>query len=639
MRFAHWFTLALVLGMTAPALAQSIITGRAIMPVKPGSDQTIPMTAMHVFTTPRGSLMQGNGFRTWETHPAGWYFLPGIEGDYTAVFSDPGQFYRPVIRTNMFTDAGDKVDGPVTSPFDYAVFDNSAWDEKAATDYYQTFVAKGTSVTQVGFQVVHDGVDGGAAGGQNLMLAIHEVGDGKPDTWKQIGPARVVLGVDSGGPKNYKWSAGWDSGQVPITPGKTYAVHLYAEKEGSTFQAWWSKDESLDTKVYRIGDLGPTGWQKRNLWMAVSTDCNGLLIPYNKCTHRKFGELTRGTTKWSQTYVAQGRSLASAMMYAAVDGTQPPLAKQRCIVRVRKGGPSGPIVGTPKIAIGNGNYTGDASWGMFGLAFAPGEVPLTPGETYAIEFETIENTETLKGWIDIKGRHSTNVPGFTPYRKHAPDDYAHGTAYFEGTEAMDYDLDMQIIEYQHFVPDWDLALHEENLLTNGDMQAGDLKPDAPEEGEAMGWTPFKIDPQTSHQYLTDQVETDNRMIRVIGGGINNSTVDGGFVQKVEGLSQLENYVVTGKVRSSWPVDEKHACWVGVDMTGQTRDPEAETITWTTMPGVHGIFCDYRSRPDRPEDEAISIWLRAQTTQTDGWPFRVDFDDFALRQVRTHPPMK
>jgi hypothetical protein len=32
-----------------------------------------------------------------------------------------------------------------------------------------------------------------------------------------------------------------------------------------------------------------------------------------------------------------------------------------------------------------------------------------------------------------------------------------------------------------------------------------------------------------------------------------------------------------------------------------------------------------------------VWLRAKTTQKDGWPFRADFDDFALRQVRTDPP--
>ena len=121
--------------------------------------------------------------------------------------------------------------------------------------------------------------------------------------------------------------------------------------------------------------------------------------------------------RWAQTYVAQGRGLAGAVLYAAVSGAQPPLARQRTTVRVRHGGPDGPRVGIEKIAIGNGNYTGDASWGVFAVAFAPGEVPLTPGDTYAIEFESIENQETLGGFVNIKKQVSDGRAAFNPYRK------------------------------------------------------------------------------------------------------------------------------------------------------------------------------------------------------------------------------
>ena len=44
----------------------------------------------------------------------------------------------------------------------------------------------------------------------------------------------------------------------------------------------------------------------------------------------------------------------------------------------------------------DGEWTGDASWGVFGAAFAPGEVPLQPGKTFAIEFETLENFDTQR---------------------------------------------------------------------------------------------------------------------------------------------------------------------------------------------------------------------------------------------------
>ena len=115
-------------------------------------------------------------------------------------------------------------------------------------------------------------------------------------------------------------------------------------------------------------------------------------------------------------------------------------------VRIRRGGPAGAIVGE-KTAIGNGNYTGDASWGVFGAAFAPDEVRLEPA-TYAIEFETRETPETLRGYVNLKGQVSDERPGFNPYRKVAPDTYEHGTAYRGGADAVDFDLDLQVIEYR-----------------------------------------------------------------------------------------------------------------------------------------------------------------------------------------------
>jgi hypothetical protein len=64
------------------------------------------------------------------------------------------------------------------------------------------------------------------------------------------------------------------------------------------------------------------------------------------------------------------------------------------------------------------------------------------------KFETLETPETLRGFVNIKGQVSNERPGFNPYRKVAPDAYDQGTAYCLGTEAVDLDLDMQVIEYQ-----------------------------------------------------------------------------------------------------------------------------------------------------------------------------------------------
>jgi hypothetical protein len=626
----------LFLSVSAPD--HVVLKGRLIAPRYAGSSEGVPMTAVYCFASLTGPDSQAIGFRTWETHPVGWYYLPGGEGNYSIVFSNPAGFMRPVVLTNQFVKPGDVVDRKLSPVFDYGDFYEGSWDTKAATDYYQTFTAKGSSITQVGFKLATDGVDGAGPKGQNILISIHEKGKGTPDEWKQIGPAAVVLDVDCGGPKNYWWSAGWDSGQVPTEPGETYAVHLKAESLGGSFQVFWRPDEDEKSDCYRIGRDGKVGWQGRKICMAVGSDCDGLLIPYNKGVHKKFVEFAGFDKSWSQTYVAQGRGLASVILFAATSGVQPSLMRQRVKVQVRQEGAAGKVVGIEKIAIGNGNYTGDASWGVFGVSFAPGEVPLEPGRLYAIEFESIENYKTLHGFVNIKGMVSDDKPGFNPYRKVFPDTYERGTAYRKGTQRQDFDLDMQVIEYEYAAKNWEEAIVSGNLVKNGDMELteGDVK-DA-NNARLLFWKMFSVDAGTSHQYITDEENIENHFARVLGGSKTGETVDGGYVQRVDGLSKLETYQLSGKVRSTWPVDDKHACFVGFDATGQEVDPKADTIEWTILPGLHGLFIDYKSGPIRPVGDAISIWLRGRTSLTQDYPFEADFDDLALHKVSTGVPV-
>ena len=321
----------------------------------------MPLSTVLCFASLDGPGRESKSFRTWETEPAGWWRIDSVAGNYTLLFTQPAHFFRPIVLNNIFVQPGEKIDHFNLSPrFDFGCFIEKEWDRRAATDYFQPFVAKGRSVTQVGFRLAHDGVDGFGPKSQNLLLSIHRRrnNNATPDQWPQIGPAIPVLNVDSGGAKNYIWSAGWNSAEVPLVPGETYAVHLRAEKEGGVFQPLWTKNHGPGEASYR---LSPTnaGWQQHCLWMAVATDNDGLLIPYNKRVQKEFGAFAGSAHRWSQTYVAQGRGLAAARMYAAVSGAQPPLARQRAIVRVRRGGPHGPVVGVEKVAIGNGLYNLD----------------------------------------------------------------------------------------------------------------------------------------------------------------------------------------------------------------------------------------------------------------------------------------
>ncbi len=619
------------------ANAQVVLTGRLTAPEYPGAEQTVPMTAVHCFANLPGSWNQAVAFRTWETHPAGWYYLPGSPGRYSVIFADPAGFVRPLALTNIYTAAGEKVGRDLTPRFDYADFTQGAWDEKPAAGYYQTFVAVGTSITQVGFKLATDGVDGPGPLGQNLLVSIHRKTDGAPETWPQVGLVACVLDVDCGGPKNYWWSAGWDSGKVPTTPGLTYAVHLRAESAGGRLQAFWRAASYPQVDCYRVDPAGKGGFVGRNLCMTVGSDCDGLVIPYNKCVHKKFGEFGGFDRTWSQTWAPQGRSLASVILYAATSGVQPSMNRQRVRVRVRVDGPDGEVVGVEKIATGNANYTGDASWGVFGVSFAPGEVVLEPGRTYAVEFESIESYVTLHGYVNIKGMVSDDKPGFNPYRKHPRDGYAAGTAYRGGTARQDFDLDMQIAEYEHEGAGWADAVVGENLIANGDMQQARPGAAGPNDLMPAAWEAFRIDPATGLRLVAEPPQGVDFMARVFGGSSTGNSADGGFVQVVGGLRAVDTYRLAGRLRTTWPVDEKHVAMIGYDPTGQTTDPTAATISWTLLPAVSGLFVDHTSEPIRPKTDRISVWLRARTTQNDDYRFEADFDHLTLHQIPTTPP--
>jgi len=626
---------AVLLFSAVPAASQVVLSGRLQTEKFSGSRETQALSAVRVFASRAGSLSEPISFRTWETHPAGWYHLSGGAGNYTILFSSPAHYLRPLVLTNVYTRDGDILDRVIRPDFDVAVFDDGSWDEEPAVGYYQEFQAGGTGITHVGFKLATDGIDGAGPGGQDFLISIHRKGPGAPDSWKQVGPPARAIQVDCGGPKGYWYSVGWNSGEVPTMRGDTYAVFLRAADLSATVQAFWKAADGAGARCYRLGK-SERGYRNRHIWLAVDSDGDGLLIPYNKRVHRKYHQLTRFGPKWTQTYVAAGRGLAGIILYAAVHGTQPPLSRQRVRVRVRQGGPRGKPVGLEKIAVGNGNYTGDASWGTFGLAYAPGEVPLAPGEAYAVEFESIETHHTLHGFVNIKGQVSNEKPGFNPYRKCPPDDYPRGKAYFLGVEEVDYDLDLQIIEYEHRGESWQDAVDPENLLPNGDMESGHPAGESSRD-RAASWREFARDPGTAHEYTTDGPRGENRILRVSGGDPGGKTVDGGYVQRVDGLSHLETYRLEGRVRSTWPITSETRCLVGYDPTGQTGDPSASTIRWALLPDLQGIFVPHRSDPIRPQKEAISIWLRGRCTKVQRFPFQADFDDFSLRRVRTEVP--
>jgi len=432
----------LIFALPFTATAGVELSGRLAVP---GTEPPHLLAAVRAFGFSSGSA-RGSGFRTWEMEPRGWWKLEGAAGDWTVLFTGPGHFVRPCLLTTPVAD-GAKPSGLRPQPhFDYACFTESEWDPKAARAYWQPFTARSTSVTHVGFKLATDGVDGPGPGAAIMLLSIHRCADGAPDTWPQIGPAMTVPGVDCGGPKSYHYSAGWHSGEVKLEPGARYAVKLRAGKEGAGVQAFW--EQSARDSALRTDANGTTAPAGARLWMTVSGDGDGLVIPSNKRVHREFGDFAGYTTSWTQTWTAQGASLCGVMLYTATSGTQPRMEEQRIAVRIHRGGPDGPRIGKEKIAAVAANYTGDAAWGVIAAVYARDEVQLTPGEVYAAEFTTLETPESIGDFVNFKKQVNDRKPGFNPYFRPEPDTCAGGDAWKLGKEKAARDLDMQVVEYR-----------------------------------------------------------------------------------------------------------------------------------------------------------------------------------------------
>jgi hypothetical protein len=623
--------------LTTTADAQMTLTGRLLWPPYEGAKKEVGIGHILVFGSLPGPEKQPLAFRSWETNPVGWWKLSGPAGRYTLLFAQPANFMRPAILNNINTKDGDNLNLSriVPAPWDEACLDDSAWDHAAAHEYFQPFVARGSSITQIGFKLAHDGIDGAGPGAQDFLLSIHEVKENDPPAkWPRIGPEMPVIDVDCGGAKNYSFSAGFNSGEVPTTPGKTYAVRLATKSNTGKFQpylhlvaegekylpAWRSKTMPGDQPVEYEQTTS-------HLWMAIASDSDGLLIPYNKRIHKEFNQLTRFARTWSQTYVAKGHSLAGVVLYAATSGVQPSINQQRVMISVWKEQPNPESVGTAKLAIGNGLYTGDASWGTFGAVYEPDEVRLEPGKTYRLQFESIETPANLGlgTFKNIKGMKSDGKPGFNPYQKHPLDNYPLGRAFFNGTDPQDFSLDMQIVEYEPGVIGHFNSLKGPQLIKAGNF-------DKDEDWKAAWSIPGG---KGAGANIERGIEPGGGSVLRMSG--KEKTFDAVVVQRAAGLSRAQSYRAAAGVRSNHLPTDQCRAMIGIDLTGQTENPDAPTVTWTVLPAITGRFDDFTPDAFRPANDAISIFLRLRSDDSPSPAPFAEFRHISLMAVDTRPP--
>ena len=341
----------------------------------------------------------------------GYYHIDNLPaGVYSIYVNQPDFFASPKVAPNVQIVDGQGTPLNIDLDVDYSTyFKNTAqqqWTEWRWT-WYQTFLATGTSVRGVSWIMAGWGEYNGDWAEVSIL---EDNGNADVRNWRVLG-SKIENSIAS---DSDEWVR-WFSGQIPITPGKKYAVRIWVnggcaiykrDKDGNSYPHGSAYDEAGSPRSY---DLNVTVFVDRNSQMVTHTR-----LSYGPGTFIS----SLNDTQWGQTFVASGNGLAAADLFAASTDASFDLTW-----RIRKGGPAGPQIGPAKTT--QGAYFASTT-GLFGVSYNPNEVPLIPGQTYYIEV-----TDTI---------------GFTPFVQEGWNSYSDGAAFRRGA-ATGYDLAMTIVEY------------------------------------------------------------------------------------------------------------------------------------------------------------------------------------------------
>jgi hypothetical protein len=341
----------------------------------------------------------------------GYYRIDNLPaGVYSIYVNQPDFFASPKVAPNVQIVDGQETPLNIDLDVDYSTyFKNTAqqqWTEWRWT-WYQTFSATGTSVRGVSWVMAGWGE---YAGDWAEVSILEDNGNADVRNWKVLG-SKTDNSIAS---DSDEWVR-WFSGQIPITPGKKYAVRIWVnggcaiykrDKDGNSYPQGRAYDDAGSPKNY---DLNVTVFVDRNNQMVTHTR-----LSYGPGTFIS----SLNDTQWGQTFAASGNGLAAVDLFAASGDTNFDLTW-----RIRQGGPAGPQIGPAKTT--QGAYFASTT-DLVGVSYNPNDVPLIPRQTYYIEV--------------------TDTMGFTPFVQEAGNSYSDGMAFRRGT-ATEYDLAMTIVEY------------------------------------------------------------------------------------------------------------------------------------------------------------------------------------------------
>ena len=347
---------------------------------------------------PPGQPTTGDGYYRIDNVPAGLYSI---------YVSQPDFFASPKVVPNVEIKDGEGTIVNVELDVDYSTFYFPGTWSEWKWDWYQTFKATGTSVR--GVQWIMAGTES-----NGRVAILEDTGAAHVKDWTEIGyKNKGNLGSNSD-----QWVR-WNSGDIPLTPGQTYAVHIHVDGGCAIYKR--DRDEYSYNwgRAYHWDSSSPMPY---DLNITVFVDKNNQLVTHTMDASKDFelhGELA--SQRWGQSFVATGEGLAAVDVFINSGNDSDDMDITWKIFEGGSGGGQiGPTKTTKRAYFTPHNH-------LMGVSYNPGEVPLTIGNTYIIEL--------------------TDTEDFTAYvHKNPHNEYEDGQAFRNGV-ATQYDLAMTIMEY------------------------------------------------------------------------------------------------------------------------------------------------------------------------------------------------
>lgn len=377
--------------VAAAPLVDGLVKGEAQIPSVAGrpSEKMLPLGGAMLYVTP-----VGDGVGLARYCPDGDFQCVVPPGDYVALL-EPGEDYRRGrIIEGLRVGIGELTWNPTLKPDYNTIFERiEDWHQEPWTwgkTLEQTFIARGTGITSAALKVA------GVNDSDSLEVTVLDGPGGEP-----IGPARTVKAQPIA-----DLSVEWEPGEVPTTPGETYALRIQPTAEAGALGLFTKREIGWG---YPFGGLTVDG-EERPLdgYLYIGSNNDGTLLTVDR---RGDNTTAAPAARWTQSFTATGDSLAAAASVVFV--SDPGLGGLRISVEqdgktvgiAREMKPLGVAV-FPSLS----GYRG-------GVAWAEGAVPLKPGEDYTLVVESTDG----KPFAPVTDKQKNLVIRLYEYDSAAPD--------------------------------------------------------------------------------------------------------------------------------------------------------------------------------------------------------------------------